>query len=292
MKRIGFILLLCVLFAQCDFINDVYREIPVNKKDLGYTYKDCRAFQGTPAWELAKAVDDNDTSEIVKILKQQPDLIDYRDPVWGYTVLMQSINNKHYEAFMTLLQWGANVHFHEMRYGLSAIHMAVETEDVRYVEAVLRRGADIDDFGKGKDGGNNWIYTPLIIAVGDACYGEMDMTIVKYLIDHGADLNINLGYGRNALHKALTYGNYDLAIYLIESGADYTIPIYRPLEHKNNKMILEPVSIQQYVDECKGIIPITRYRPEEMTDSQYNRLTELISQPYVPKPIVQYTYDE
>ncbi|MBQ7686217.1 MAG: ankyrin repeat domain-containing protein, partial [Bacteroidaceae bacterium] len=120
----------------------------------------------------------------------------------------------------------------------------------------------------------------------------MDMTIVKYLIDHGADLNINLGYGRNALHKALTYGNYDLAIYLIESGADYTIPIYRPLEHKNNKIILEPVSIQQYVDECKGIIPITRYRPEEMTDSQYNRLTELISQPYVPKPIVQYTYDE
>ena len=64
MKKVLYIFLSCLLFVQCD-----YREIPVNKKDLGYTAQDCRAFQGTPAWDLAKAVDDNDTSKIIKILK-------------------------------------------------------------------------------------------------------------------------------------------------------------------------------------------------------------------------------
>lgn len=289
MKKVLLILLSCLLFVQCD-----YREIPVRKHRLNYTYKDCRAFQGTPAWELAKAVDDNDTTEIINILKKQPDLIDYGDPVWGYTVLMQSINNKHYEAFMTLLRLGADVDIHEMKFGSSAIHAAVETEDVRYVKAVLHHGGDIDDYGTGcrkVDGLMGWTPTPLVLAVRDACFGEKDMTIVKYLIEHGADININFGYYRYALHEALILENYDLAIYLIESGANYTIPIYRETENTTNRTVEYPVSIQQYVDECKGIIPPKR-EYKEMTDSQYNRLTELISQPYVPKPIVRYHYNE
>ena len=294
-KKILPILLLCVLFAQCDFINDVYREIPVRKHKLNYTSQDCRAFQGTPAWGLAIAVDDNDTAEIINILKKQPDLIDYGDPVWGYTVLMQSIKNKHYEAFLTLLRLGADVQIHNMKYGSSAIHAAVETEDVRYVEAVLHHGGNIDDYGKGcrriydRIG---WIDTPLILAVRDACYGEKDMTIVKYLIDHGADPNIYFGYERSALQESLFLGNFDLAIYLIESGANYMNPfVHRPKVDTKDSTVWVPVSIQQYLDECKGIIP-TNYGTAAISDSQYNRLTELISQPYVPKPITRYHYDE
>ncbi len=290
MKKVLSIMLLCILFVQCD-----YREIPVNKKDLGYTAQDCRAFQGTPAWDLAKAVDDNDTSKIIKILKEKPDLIDYRDPVWGYTVLMQSIKNKHYEAFMTLLRLGADVQIHNMKYGSSAIHLAVETEDIRYVMEVLHCGARINDYGNGCikiDDRIGWTETPLIIAVRDACYGEMDMTIVKYLIDHGADLNINLGNERSALQESLFLGNFDLAIYLIESGANYMNPfVHRLKVDTKDSTVWVPVSIQQYLDECKGIIP-TNYGTAAISDSQYNRLTELISQPYVPKPITRYHYDE
>ncbi len=296
-KKILPILLLCVLFAQCDFFHDVYREIPVRKHKLNYTSQDCRAFQGTPAWELAKAVDDNDTTEIINILKQQPDLIDYQDPVWGYTVLMQSINNKHYEAFMTLLKLGADVDIHEMKNGASAIHMAVETRDVRYVEAVLRHGAIINEFGRGcrKSGWSvGSTVSPLMLAVRDASYWEKDMTIVKYLIEHGADPDMNFSDGFTALNQALINEDYDLAIYLIESGANYTIPMYRIKEATVDSTVWEPYSIQQYVDECKGIIPSPRknYVPKEMSDSQYNRLTELISQPYIPKPIVKYHYNE
>ena len=290
MKKSLLILLSCLLFVKCD-----YREIPVNKKDLGYTAQDCRAFQGTPAWDLAKAVDDNDTSKIIKILKQKPDLIDYRDPVWGYTVLMQSIKNKHYEAFMTLLRLGADVQIHNMKYGSSAIHLAVETEDIRYVMEVLHCGARINDYGNGCikiDDRIGWTETPLIIAVRDACHGEKDMTMVKYLVEHGANPNINLGYDRNALLEALSLGNFDVAIYLIEAGANYTIPMYRLKEDTVDSTVWEPITIQQFVDECKGIIPTIYYRPDDISDSQYNRLTELISQPYVPKPTIYYHYDE
>ena len=284
MKKVLSIMLLCILFVQCD-----YRDVPINIHKLGYyTAYDCRAFQGTPAWELAKAVDDNDTSEIIKILKEDPKIIDFQEPLWGNTVLMQSINKRRYTAFMTLLRLGADVTVHTIYNGASAIHMAVETGDTIFVEALLRYGANINDFGKGgrKDVWQvNWTYSPLFDAVSNASYGDKDMTMVKYLIEHGADLNMCFSYGSTALNDALILENYDLAIYLIESGANYTIPIYRLKEYEEGWF---PVSIQQYVDECKGIIPppTKNYVQNEMSDSQYNRLTELISQPYVPKPIV------
>jgi len=290
MKKSLLILLSCLLFVQCD-----HRDVPINIHKLGYyTAYDCRAFQGTPAWELAKAVDDNDTTEIVKILKENPKIIDFQEPLWGNTVLMQSINNRHYAAFMTLLRLGADVTVHTIYNGASAIHMAVETGDTIFVEALLRYGANINDFGKGgrKDVWQvNWTYSPLFDAVSNASYGDKDMTMVKYLIEHGADPNMCFSYGSTALNDALILENYDLAIYLIESGANYTIPIYRETENTTNRTVEDPVSIQQYVDECKGIIPSKREH-KEMSDSQYKRLTELISQPYIPKPIVRYHYNE
>lgn len=288
MKKSLFILLSCVLFVQCD-----YRDVPINIHKLGYyTAYDCRAFQGTPAWELAKAVDDNDTSEIIKILKEDPKIIDFQEPLWGNTVLMQSINKRCYTAFMTLLRLGADVTVHTIYNGASAIHMAVETGDTIFVEALLRYGANINDFGKGgrKDVWQvNWTESPLYRAVMNASFGEKDMTMVKYLIEHGADPNMCFFLGDTALNEAMLMGNYDLAIFLIESGANYTIPRYRYIPERS---VYSPISIQQYVDECKGIIPPSNNMHHEMTDSQYNRLTELISQPYVPKPITRYHYNE
>lgn len=278
-----YILIFCTCFVQC---HKVTRFIPTSKDDGINSFKDCRAFQDTPAWGLALAVCDNDVSRIDKILNDNPELVDFREPIWGCTVLMQSISNMHYEAFMSLLDHNADVNIQEWGNGMTAMHFAAHTDDVRYVEALLLHGAEINSFGFGtkkKHGRYEYVRTPLHDAVTFACYGKKDMTIVKYLVEHGADVNMCFYFHVTPLFEALSMGNYDLAIYLIESGANYTIPfIYKEIESKEHYTISQPVSIQEYLDD--------EMNKGNIEDAQYKKLIELISEPYTPRNIITYYY--
>ena len=52
---------------------------------------DYRLFQNTPAWGLAKAVENGDTTKIKEELSRNPLLIDFQEPVYGNTLLMMTI---------------------------------------------------------------------------------------------------------------------------------------------------------------------------------------------------------
>ncbi len=61
--------------------------------------------------------------------------------------------------------------------------------------------------------------TPFLLAVD--C--EFSFKTLKYLLDHGCDINAQEENGRTALHYALDLENKDLIKFLIENGADINL---------------------------------------------------------------------
>ena len=104
MKRqrcIPIIMFLSIMLASC-----IDREAPVDKsKLLGY---DFRLFQGTIAWNLAKAVEDEAINEIRYEVLSKKIPIDYKEDRFGGTLLMLAVLNNKKESVKALLELGAN----------------------------------------------------------------------------------------------------------------------------------------------------------------------------------------
>ena len=97
------LILLLLMVISCDKFN---REQKADTDKLrGGNYK---LFQDTPAWELAKAVWDNDIDKITEEVKKNPQILNYQEPKYGNTLLHLSISNDDYKAFKELLRLGAN----------------------------------------------------------------------------------------------------------------------------------------------------------------------------------------
>ena len=54
----------------------------------------------------------------------------------------------------------------------------------------------------------------------DSWCGDNDVSDVRFLIEHGANVNSVTKFGRSPLHEAALYGRYDISKLLIEAGAD------------------------------------------------------------------------
>ena len=197
----------------------------VNKnKLLGNDY---RLFQDTPAWELAKAVQDENEKQIIGILAKQSKLIDYQEPKYGNTLLMLTVKNQQMKSFKILLANKSDVNIHNTYDGASALIEACGSKyyDFQYAETLLQRGASVNDAETGeRREGSSTRFTPLMAA---SQSGRLDL--IKLLISKGADVNYKNEYKETALSKAIMTERYKVAIYLLEKGADYKQPIfYRP----------------------------------------------------------------
>lgn len=207
------IAIICFTFTSC-------REIKVEKSKLSAS--DYRLFQGTPAWELAKAVDDNNTYKIKKILNKNPSIINYQEPIYGKTVLMQAIYHHDYDSFEQLLKLGANINLHDNVHGASAIIIACRyNAGVKYIKKLLEYGANPNDIEIGeRDKGNSTRFTPLR---GASRRGDIES--VKLLLQAGADVNYYDEFGSCALGEAVFQEHYSIVLLLLEHNANFTNPI-------------------------------------------------------------------
>ena len=73
--RIGAFVLLLIIFFSC--------QVPKEKM----TGRNIRLWQDTPGWKLAKAVRSGDTIRINEILLRDSIDIDYREPIFGQSLL-------------------------------------------------------------------------------------------------------------------------------------------------------------------------------------------------------------
>ena len=215
--RIIQILALCLLVSCTYFID---REKPVDKKHLrGYDY---RLFQGTSAWELAKAVQDEDKKKIDQIVSKDPELLNYQEPVLGSTLLMLTIRNQQMKPFKILLEHKADISIHDTYDGSTALMDACSVwayDDDRFAEMLIEKGANVNDVQTAENEGAT--RTPLILA---ASYGRLGL--VKLLVSRGADINYRNKNGESALKECVVVKYYDIALFLLQNGADYTQPIY------------------------------------------------------------------
>lgn len=219
MKAIVIHLVFACLLFSC---SDLSREKIVDKSEL--TGRDYRLFQNTPAWELAKAVEDENTKKIDKIVSENPKIINYQESKYGNTLLMLTIMNQQLKPFKALLKRGADVNIHNTFDGTSSLIKACSSKfyNITFVKMLIEYGADVNDVEIGerrKENGTR--LTPLIAA---SRTGRLDL--VRFLVSKGADVNYQNEFGQSALSKSVMVDEYKVAYYLLQNGADYNRPIY------------------------------------------------------------------
>lgn len=288
MKNKIIIILLSLVLLSCGKIN---RESIVDKSKLiGMDY---RLFQNSPAWELAKAVWDEDIDKINEITSKDKKIINYQDSVYGETLLMLTVMNRQYDSFEALIKNGADVNIHDNDDGSSALIQACHfyLNDIRYVELLLKNGANVNDIevGKRKEG-NTTRFTPLMAASQSA-----GKEVVELLIKYGADVNYKNEYKQTALSRATMQDKYEIVLVLLKNGADYNYPIfYRysekrylnlidvlresviDMDTKNYKYKMEVVSFLR----SKGIeynnVPIPEYIKKSIKENYPNSWQEYL----------------
>lgn len=221
MKKIFLLIVVCLL-ASC---TSLFRERIIDKSRLtGYDY---RLFQETPAWELAKAVQDEDVRKINEIVSHNPEIVNYQESKYGNTLLMLTVANQQLVPFKALLVNNADVNIHDTFTGTSAIIDACSSSwySIKFLKLLVLYGADVNDVSAGEQRkGKGARKTPLIKASESG-----NLKFVKYLISEGADINYQNELGESALTGSIIHDKLDVAYYLLLNGADCERPLfYRP----------------------------------------------------------------
>ena len=261
--KIAFIFIILIAIACLLFsCSDLSREKIVDKSEL--TGRDYRLFQNTPAWELAKAVEDENTKKIDKIVSENPEIINYQESKYGNTLLMLTIMNQQLKPFKALLKRGADVNIHNTFDGTSSLIKACSSKfyNITFVIMLIEYGADVNDVEIGerrKENGTR--LTPLIAA---SRTGRLDL--VRFLVSKGADVNYQNEFGQSALSKSVMVDEYKVAYYLLQNGADYNRPIYYrfdnsvPIEKRDPKDKGKPMYLWDVLKEDLSEFGTSEYK--------------------------------
>jgi ankyrin repeat protein len=217
------ILLLFFLLFLTSSCND--REKIVDKsKLLGYDY---RLFQDTPAWNLAKAVEDEATVKIIAEVKKKGVNPDFQEPKFGNTLLMMAIQNGDYESVKTLLELGADPNKVDKYRGASAMIDAAKAESPKYLNLLLKYNGDPNAIETAPTRqGDNSRKTALVSSM--SYLDDSSLKKVKLLVEAGADINYyNEGHTNLPLSNAIKFDKMDVALYLLKKGADYKRFMYK-----------------------------------------------------------------
>lgn len=148
--------------------------------------------------------------EAVRMLIEYGAAINAKEPNQNQTALMWAAAEHHADVVKALVDAHADLTAHSKQ-GFTAIHFAARVGDLETVKALLAAGVDVNILTQTESGQNrvsNFLgiaktigslgYTPLLVAV---VRGQVDLAL--YLLDHGADPN-NMAAGFTPLHWAST----------------------------------------------------------------------------------------
>lgn len=241
------------------FINFVFREFRIillgfifpiyilsscnDSNNSTYRYGDYRKFENTPIATLAANVESGDTDRIADYLKQYPGLIDYQEPYDSLSLLMMtiinqrkatfpysmicdnvncglSLNENQCTSFLFLLNHGASVNTIDAD-GETPLMIACGCDyyDTSIIRELIAHGADVNFILPTDNSDRLGNSTPLQNAI--RCHR---LDFVKLLVENNADVNYMDKFGNTPLGMSLNDNNYEMALYLLENGADYTVP--------------------------------------------------------------------
>ncbi|EKX97412.1 ankyrin repeat protein, partial [Hoylesella saccharolytica F0055] len=200
------------------------RDIPVNKDDL--LGDDFRLFQGTVAWNLAKAVEDQNVTEIKRQVLSLKVPVDYKEEKWNQTLLMMAVSSNKIRSVKCLLALGASPNEHDdsvNSLGETPIIVAARFPSIspKILQLLLDYGGNPNSIecGKQKDNFGNWI-PARDFALNEAVFTGFEK--VKILVEAGADVNLQTETtAPGAIYATIQHRRMDILLYLLEHGADY-----------------------------------------------------------------------
>lgn len=200
---------------------------------MDLTIQDIEIFEGTPAWDLAKALDENNIEVTKQILSNDASLVDYQEPKFGITLLIRAALTENYTAVCYLLENNANPNIiagiggTALFYAVShSWHDAKANENPKFMKKLLEYGADPNitfcaPETIGETSPTECGTSPLMHAT------QRGIQKVKLLVEGGADIDYKTELGKTAAIKALLHKKIDVAHYLIvENKAKVTDPYY------------------------------------------------------------------
>ena len=213
-----------ILLSALPIIVFSCREIPADKSAM--LGDDFRLFQGTIAWDLAKAVEDQDTAEIKRQVTLLKVPVDYKEEKFGGTLLMIAVRTNKKESVKTLLELGADPNMPNdtlRNFGRNAVIFASKFETPQMLKLLLEYGGDPNSIERGvqQDNLDNWI-PARHFALYDAVPLFGDFEKVRILVEAGADVNMQTeDTGAGAIEAAIVLDRMDVLLYLLEHGGDY-----------------------------------------------------------------------
>lgn len=236
MRKVFFLAAIISILFSCN-----NRETMVDKSEL--LGDDYRLFQNTPAWELAKAVEDENEDKINELINKDRKLLDYQEPIFGSTFLMLTIKNQQYKPFEVLLKNRASTKIHDTYEGSSALIEACSSKhyDVKFAKLLLEYGANVNDVQVDIDNEGK-TRTSLMLA---SKTGNLDL--VELLVKKGADLNYKNKHNQSAFSESIMTSRYNVAYYLLVNGIDYKAPIFFR-EEQSKEMFLVDILREEFLD--------------------------------------------
>lgn len=244
MKTINYLFAVLIFLTSC---SNADRIVDKNRLRPG----DYRLFQGTPVWTLAKSAYNDDMAAVKKILAENPDLANVQDSVYGNTLLIMAIINQDYDLFRLLIDNGAEINYHNKYGGESPLIVACSSRENNpiFVKDLVENGACVNDTTRSLPMAQA---SPLMVAAGCG-----NISIVRYLLEHGADINSKNNFGMTVLGESIYTGEYDVALVLLNNGADYLSPICNGLD-KYGKCTV-PTRLQTVLRNAMVEIPTSEY---------------------------------
>ncbi len=236
---VGFCTLL--ILAGCDQVSQI-TDSTFHQK-FGWKAEDY--FTDPKVIALCHAIEADDIPEIDRLAKSGADVnAKGKD---NMTPLLWAFPDNKIERFKRLLELGGNPNVitrsdfnthGKMGRGDSVTHMACRTAFPGYFEAVFAHGGDPNLVG-------NRILpseTPLFSVMNGSAVNKKAK--VRILIDKGADLNHIYGQLATPAMEAAGGGQYDIALMLLEAGANYKIYMPRTNERLIHIVVGESVANQ------------------------------------------------
>ena len=186
---------------------------------------DFRLFEDTPAWKLAKAVRNQDTSKFARILTDSKIDVDYEEPKYGRSVLQIAVLNNLDESVQKLLELGADPNHYSRAEGKTALHDAVgvfqHNDDTTVLSLLLLYGGDPNALTHPPVGADS--ENVLSVLCGNV---DDQLKKLKLLVKAGASLEYDENDNSNFLNAAVLSQNYKLVYYLLNVGLNYQKPIF------------------------------------------------------------------
>jgi hypothetical protein len=235
------IIIIVSIISGCDDRNAIrYNNYGIKEGDV----VDINIFNDSVAWDLAKAVDKQNTNRITEIAKTNPEALDYQDPKYGVTLLIWAVGTEKFNSAEALLKGGSDPNIVSDYFGYTALFLAsgyswidnAAKKDAKYVELLLQYDADpnICYTGDKKVNITNFGTSPLM----ESILSGLDKT--KALVDAGADLNYKMESGMTAAIEALRAGGPNATIdamryahYLIAEKKASVIDPYKTMWNNN-----------------------------------------------------------